>query len=365
MGIVANILVLALGFLVSSANEADERLFDNCGCNISELDPDHECTGSFSPVTYPEVGTFTADLWCHRRGFPPKHPDEIGTTFRLYTSKNPSSPTVISTSSLGYPFSASSPTKFVIHGFTDNGEKDWVLNLKDELLKKGDFNVIGVDWEKGATAGFIVSGYCQARQNIRVVARQIANLIKKMQSSFSEFDLDDVHIIGHSLGGQMAGYVGEEFGGKIGRISGMDPAEPEFEGDETGCRLDPTDAKFVDASHCSMYGIYQPVGHVDIYPNYGTHMPGCVIWPNLMEAECGHLKAIDYFTDSINNDCSALAYPCTWQNGQEQGCKYSGQSGVSGVKFGYQADQTPSSLYGLYTMMTNENAPFCDPNTTP
>ncbi|XP_022095917.1 pancreatic lipase-related protein 2-like [Acanthaster planci] len=330
----------------------------------SEVNPDCVCTGNFPPVTYPEVGTFTADLWCHRRGFPPMHPNQIGTTFRLYTRKNPSSPTVISTSSLGYPFSASSPTKFIIHGFTDKGETSWLLKMKDKLLKKGDFNVIGVDWEKGASPSFIPD-YCKARQNIRVVARQIRNLIKKMQSSFWAFSLNNVHIIGHSLGGQMAGYVGKEFGGKIGRISGMDPAEPDFEGNQRGCRLDRGDAKFVDASHCSLFGIFQPVGHVDVYPNYGTHMPGCTSWPVLAEATCGHMKAIDYFTETINNDCGALAYPCTWQNGQGQGCKYSGQSGVSGVKFGYQANQTPWSKYGLYTRMTNQNSPFCNPNSKP
>ncbi|XP_022095918.1 pancreatic lipase-related protein 2-like [Acanthaster planci] len=343
MGIVANVLVLALGLLVAAANEA--------------VSPNYVCTDSFSPVTYPEVGTFTADLPCHRRGFPPQHPNKMGTTFRLYTRKNPSSPTVISTSSLGYPFSASNPTKFIIHGFTSNGETSWLLKMKDELLIKcqqtmgvysfqGDFNVIGVDWKKGASPG-LLPDYCQARQNTRVVARQIRNLIKKMQSSFWAFDLDDVHIIGHSLGGQTAGYVGEEFGGKIGRISGIDPAEPDFQGDQTGCRLDPKDAKFVDANHCSMLGIFQPVGHVDIYPNYGTHMPGCVSWPDLLEGQCGHGKAIDYFIDSINNNCGASAYPCTWQTGQGQGCKYSGQSGVSGVKFGYQANQTPSREWSL------------------
>ncbi|XP_022095915.1 pancreatic lipase-related protein 2-like [Acanthaster planci] len=350
MGIAANILVLALGLFLASANDA--------------VNPDNVCTGSFSPVTYPEVGTFDANLWCHRRGFPPMHPNQIGTKFRLYTRKNPSSPTVISTSSLGYPFSASSPTKFIIHGFTDKGETSWLLKMKDKLLAKGDFNVIGVDWQKGASPSFIPD-YCKARQNIRVVARQIRNLIKKMQSKYSAFSLNNVHIIGHSLGGQMAGYVGQEFGGKIGRISGMDPAEPDFQGDQTGCRLDPSDAKFVDASHCSMFGIFQPVGHVDVYPNYGTHMPGCASWPELSEGTCGHSKAIDYFTDSISNDCGALAYPCTWQTGQGQGCKYSGQSGVSGVKFGYRADQTPSSKYGLYIMMTNQNSPFCNPNSKP
>ena len=39
----------------------------------------------------------------------------------------------------------------------------------------------------------------------------------------------------------------------------MDPAEPDFQGDETSCRLDPSDAKFVDVIHTSMFGLFQPV----------------------------------------------------------------------------------------------------------
>ena len=65
--------------------------------------------------------------------------------------------------------------------------------------------------------------------------------------------VSDFHIIGHSLGSHIAGYAGErliERGvGKLGRISGLDPAEPLFQNMPEFVRLDPGDAEFVDAIH--------------------------------------------------------------------------------------------------------------------
>lgn len=63
-------------------------------------------------------------------------------------------------------------------------------------------------------------------------------------------NLDNVHMIGHSLGAHLSGYAGTvlqvDFGLKLGRITGLDPAEPHFAQTEAIVRLDTTDAKYVD-----------------------------------------------------------------------------------------------------------------------
>lgn len=59
-------------------------------------------------------------------------------------------------------------------------------------------------------------------------------------------------MIGHSLGAQVAGYAGQKLDGKVGRITGLDPAGPMFEHLPPSVRLDPTDAQFVDVIHTNI-----------------------------------------------------------------------------------------------------------------
>ena len=89
--------------------------------------------------------------------------------------------------------------------------------MKDEFLKRGDFNVIGVYWPGGAT-----TGYFQAAGNTRLVGAQVAYLIEKLRR-YRRLPYHRVHIIGFSLGAHVAGFAGRrirEKGNLIGRITG-------------------------------------------------------------------------------------------------------------------------------------------------
>ena len=77
----------------------------------------------------------------------------------------------------------------------------------------------------------------------------------KFQTNYS-LDPNDIHLIGHSLGAHTAGYAGEKLGGNIGRITGLDPAEPYFQGMPSHLRLDYTDAQLVDVIHTDGKSIF-------------------------------------------------------------------------------------------------------------
>ena len=61
-------------------------------------------------------------------------------------------------------------------------------------------------------------------------------------------------------------------------IVGLDPAGPLFASTPPAVRLDPSDATFVDVIHtdAKRWGIEQPCGHIDFYPNGGVNQVGCL-----------------------------------------------------------------------------------------
>lgn len=87
------------------------------------------------------------------------------------------------------------------------------LYLKLFLFSKGDFNVMVIDWSHGNGPD-----YNQAVTNTFIVGAEIAYLVNYLHSHYS-LNLADVHIIGHSLGAQIAGHIGTR-AHTIGRISG-------------------------------------------------------------------------------------------------------------------------------------------------
>jgi pancreatic triacylglycerol lipase len=133
-----------------------------------------------------------------------------------------------------------------------------------------NITVIVVDWGAGS-----LPLYTQAVANTRLVGLELAYLIKKLRDEHG-LNPEDVHLIGHSLGSHLAGYAAERVP-NIGRITGLDPADPFFQGMPEFVRLDPSDAKFVDVIHTDArsiffleipgYGMSQPCGHLDFYPS--------------------------------------------------------------------------------------------------
>lgn len=195
--------------------------------------------------------------------------------YLLLTRRNEDCAQMFNQESLGTPqqtyFNVSRPTKVIVHGYRAMGSKpSWVMTLARSLLGAEDVNVLMVDWVYGASFA-----YNLVVENYKEVAVQISVLINQLQKHGCT--LESFHFIGVSLGAHVSGFVGTLFEGRIGRITGLDPAGPMFKGADTFDRLDPSDAQFVDAIHTDSdyFGISIPVGHVDFFLNGGKDQTGC------------------------------------------------------------------------------------------
>ncbi|MEJ1270943.1 pancreatic lipase related protein 1 [Cricetulus griseus] len=313
-------------------------------------------------VCYERLGCFSNEKpWAGMVQRPlkilPWSPEDIDTRFLLFTNENPDNYQVISATDPATieasNFQLDRKTRFIIHGFIDKGEDSWLLDMCKRMFQVEKVNCVCVDWRRGAKAE-----YTQAAYNTRVVGAEIAYLVQVLSTEL-EYSPENVHLIGHSLGAHVAGEAGRRLEGHLGRITGLDPAEPCFQGLPEEVRLDPSDAMFVDAIHTDSasivpylgFGMSQKVGHLDFFPNGGKEMPGCQknilstivdingIWEGTQNfAACNHLRSYKYYASSILNPDGFLGYPCTsYEEFQQNGCFPCPEEGCP--KMGHYAEQ--------------------------
>jgi len=165
--------------------------------------------------------------------------------------------------------------------------------------------VILVNWTKVAKLPYATS-YCHIPAIAQYVAKALCHLKRQVN-----IDLEKVHIVAHSMGVHIAGWVGKYITtkcmGRIGRITALDPSGPIFGTLPENRRLDKTDALFVDVIHTDgeKFGSTNKHGHSDFYPNCGLLQPGCPTLKEvnddtlLSDAFCSHHRSMEYMAESI------------------------------------------------------------------
>ncbi|XP_068244489.1 pancreatic triacylglycerol lipase-like [Palaemon carinicauda] len=317
---------------------------------------------------YGELGCIsnTVDFFhpIHRPiNFPPDTRREVGVNYKI-TSKEDTVGVVIPWYNLETvkqsTFKADRKTKFIIHGFLNGRDMPYIEEIGRSFLRHYDVNIVWVDWTNGS-----IALYNRAVTNARLVGLEIAYFIRWLQEK-EGLNPEDVHIIGHSLGAHVAGYAGERTPG-LGRITGLDPAEPFFQYLPETVRLDPSDANFVDVIHTDSesilnigqgFGLRQPIGHLDFYPNDGKQQTGCEpplaaplrwistgttfknVWHAVEDAlGCNHKRAVELFVDSIETQCLYMAFQCdTYENYKAGKCHSCGSDGTRCAPMGLHAD---------------------------
>nr|XP_027197650.1 pancreatic triacylglycerol lipase-like [Dermatophagoides pteronyssinus] len=314
-------------------------------------------------ISYDGFGTFnTLDFFdpIHRPiNLLPKHPDVINATFSLYTRKNLQNPETYNYNprinrSQSF-FDSNKSTKLIIHGYNEDA-REWMHSIKNNYLQLEDLNIILVEWPNGDDPPYV-----QAVANSQIVGIMVGKFIE----FFKNIPLENVHIIGHSLGSHIAGYAGKYLRGRVGRITALDPAGPLFEGvNNSAARLWDTDAQFVDSIHTdrghdkipfTSFGMYETCSHISIFVNGAEKQPGCPrerLNALLFEESanrtrhlvfCAHVRSVEYFIETIIPDqliAKPIAYQCQdWSSFQNGECHDCGLDGSKCVELGPNAEK--------------------------
>ena len=315
-------------------------------------------------------------------------------------------------------FHRNASTIILIHGFKANADS-WPETAKNKLLGEiPGVNVITVDWRKGAEMSFLklwrAFNYPRAAKNTHPVGKQIARFINSLVNQGYIDNVNNVHLVGHSLGAQAAGYACMEYteeyfsqaetekaekkqeNGIIGRLTGLDPAEPHFEttvynwlqkrslgrrGNQNVIQflswviglkrkypkcfspIYKDAARFVDIIHTSSLGMKFSVGHADFYPNGGHKMPSCDHVNGLAKRKnlCNHSMAHKYWVESIADLKQFSAYSCTNYEHFKQDCNTT--DAMTQNIMGYHSKKIQTQSFYLDTTSTPPYWEVCPPNT--
>ncbi|XP_017758632.1 PREDICTED: lipase member H-like [Eufriesea mexicana] len=225
-----------------------------------------------------------------------------------------------------------------IHGYLENVDAQNVQIPIAAYLDRGDVNVISLDW--GTVA--INFSYIYSADHVPAVGKAAVVALEKLSDVIN---LKTLHVIGHSLGAHVAGFIGRSMESTLSRITGLDPALPLFY--PTECHLTEDDADFVVILHtdAGVFGTPLNTGSVDFYANRGVQpQPGCPL-KILGSVVCSHQRSAHIYARAIRHPHAFLAHKCF--------IPYLDTGyGIGEVYFG---DDVPTKTRGMYCFNTDAN----------
>ncbi|CAK9828823.1 Lipase member H-A [Anthophora retusa] len=233
-----------------------------------------------------------------------------------------------------------------IHGYNETVDSVGPVIVLSAYLEKTDHNILAIDYREIANIPYVSSVAL-----VGDMAKATADALNTIMSS--DVNVTKVHLIGYSLGSQIAGFVARQTNFKVSRITGLDPSGPLFY--FLNPHLSAADAEFVDVIHTDMggYGLALSIGHADFFPNFGLRpQPGCWLFAPLLSPTdvCSHERSYRFYAESIGSN-AFIGVKC--------GSKFDVFSGLCNPNeiavMGYGAS---SKMRGNYYLKTNEVSPY-------
>ncbi|XP_022814759.1 inactive pancreatic lipase-related protein 1-like [Spodoptera litura] len=254
-------------------------------------------------------------------------------------------------------FNQNNPTVFYIHGYVELPEQESIKVIVNAYLQaRPGTNVILLDWSEMAQGSYALNAVWNAKRVGPAAAEQLNKLIDL------GLPLEKLHIIGFSLGSQVAGYTARElktrFNKYVKRVTVLDPAYPSFYPSTYLLQhVNAGDAEFVDVIHTDAggYGAPVPTGTADFWPNGGHRVqPGCPIFALIPLSDanlCSHWRSWQYYAESVRNPEAFPASPASsYVNYQ-----FNQNRALGMMYMGYGCDK---NARGNYYLTTNAQAPF-------
>ncbi|XP_050329624.1 vitellogenin-1-like [Bactrocera neohumeralis] len=210
---------------------------------------------------------------------------------------------------------------------------------------RGDTNFLGID-----VGRYIQTLYTWSSLN----TNRIGEILAIALVDFVEVvPLENIHLMGHSLGAQIMGATARHFtrltGKQIPRITGFDPAGPCFDYGQRQTTLSASDAAFVDIIHTNpgVAGQAEPTAHADFF--VGGRFP---IQNGCNDSVCSHQRSWQYYMESVypGNEYNFLAKRCGSLLSLDQG-RCVGDDYPMGIA-------TPIGLQGLFILKVNPTEPY-------
>ncbi|XP_049544968.1 phospholipase A1-like [Anopheles darlingi] len=279
---------------------------------------------------------------------------DADTIFLLFTRNNRNAGHRImpgNAGTLGPHWNGGRQTRFIIHGWNNNGGSEVNVLLRNAYLDRADVNVITVDWGVGAQN----PNYITSRNHINAVGATVGRFVDFLNQS-GGMSFNNVYVAGHSLGGHTAGIVGKRVTrGRLNSVIALDPALPLFSINDPANRVASGDANYVEVIHTNggLLGFDLPLGQADFYPNGGRSQPGCGVD---IAGTCAHSRAWQFFGESIRTAQSGFnSVRCAnYDQIVNNNCVSSGAN----ARMGGEPSNIGRGVNGVYFLTTNAQSPF-------